>query len=69
MGEPITLEPTCYHRFYAVDSTMLIGEVSTVNDDMINNCFYEPVGRFPEIDEDERPLYLLVGDYTRYWRP
>jgi D-lyxose ketol-isomerase len=25
--------------------------------------FLEPTGRFPEIEEDEPPLYLLVNDY------
>ena len=32
---------------------------------MINdNRFHQPVGRFPEIEEDERPCRLLVGDYA-----
>ncbi len=67
-GESITLEPYCYHCFYAAESTVLIGEVSTVNDDNTDNRFYEPVGRFPDVEENERPLHLLVGDYANYWR-
>ncbi|HEY63115.1 MAG TPA: D-lyxose/D-mannose family sugar isomerase [Caldilineae bacterium] len=68
-GESITLVPYCYHKFWAIEGRVLAGEVSVVNDDERDNRFYEPVGRFPEIEEDEPPLYLLVGDYDRYYRP
>ena len=47
---------------------MLVGEVSLVNDDDTDNRFLEPVGRFPAIEEDEPPLYLLTQDYARYYR-
>ena len=47
---------------------MLVGEVSRVNDDRVDNRFLEPVGRFPSVEEDEPPLHLLVGDYFRYYR-
>ena len=47
----------------------MVGEVSTVNDDTQDNRFYEQAGRFPSIEEDEPPLYLLVTDYATYWRP
>lgn len=67
-GESITLPPRLYHKFWGVGSRVLIGEVSTVNDDQTDNRFYEPVGRFPEIEEDEPPLYLLTSDYMRYWK-
>jgi D-lyxose ketol-isomerase len=62
-GESITLEPYLYHRFWAEGSAVLVGEVSRVNDDMHDNRFLEPVGRFPEIVEDEEPYRLLVSDY------
>jgi len=67
-GESICLEPFIYHRFYGESGQgkVLVGEVSTVNDDRRDNRFYEAVGRFPEIEEDEKPLYLLVTDYPRY---
>lgn len=68
-GESITLPPYCYHKFWASGSRVLAGEVSSVNDDSADNRFYDPVGRFPEIEEDEPPLYLLVTDYGRYYRP
>ena len=46
---------------------MLVGEVSTVNDDNTDNKFHQPVGRFPQIEEDEPPLHLLINDYGKYW--
>ena len=45
---------------------MLIGEVSTVNDDLTDNVFAEPIGRFAKIDEDAAPLHLLVSDYEKF---
>ena len=65
-GESITLEPYCYHKFWAEGGRVLVGEVSLVNDDHHDNRFAKPVGRFPEIEEDEPPLYLLVSDYERF---
>jgi D-lyxose ketol-isomerase len=67
-GESITLPTRLYHKFWGAESRVLIGEVSMVNDDRTDNRFYEPVGRFPEIEEDEPPLYLLCTDYPRYYR-
>ncbi len=65
-GESITLRPYCYHAFWAVDGPVLAGEVSTVNDDSSDNRFYDPIGRFPEIEEDEAPLTLMVNDYEKF---
>ncbi len=67
-GESITLPGYLYHRFWGAESRVLMGEVSLVNDDNADNRFYEPVGRFPQIEEDEPPLYLLTKDYARYYR-
>lgn len=67
-GESITLVDHCYHEFWAEGSRVLVGEVSLVNDDETDNRFYRPVGRFPEIEEDVPPLYLLIQDYARYYR-
>ena len=67
-GESITLPPYLYHKFWGAEERVLVGEVSTVNDDSADNRFLEPVGRFPQIEEDEPPLYLLVSDYERYFR-
>jgi len=66
-GESITLPTRLYHKFWGAESRVLVGEVSMVNDDRTDNRFYEPVGRFPEIEEDEPPLYLLCTDYPRYY--
>lgn len=67
-GESICLEQGMYHRFYgeAGKGKVLVGEVSMVNDDATDNCFYESVGRFPVIEEDEEPLHLLASDYTKF---
>ena len=65
-GESITLHTRLYHEFWGAGSRVLVGEVSLVNDDRTDNRFFKPVGRFPEIEEDEPPLHLLVGDYTKY---
>ena len=64
-GESITLVQRCYHKFWGAEGRVLVGEVSLVNDDSNDNRFHEPVGRFPEIEEDENPLRLLVSDYSR----
>lgn len=67
-GESITLPPYLYHKFWGAEGRVLVGEVSTVNDDNADNKFHKPVGRFPDIEEDEPPLYLLVNDYRQYWQ-
>ena len=64
-GESITLSCGQYHKFWGEKGTglILLGEVSKVNDDRVDNRFYEPTGRFPEIEEDEPALYLLGNEY------
>lgn len=62
-GESVTLEPYCWHRFWFEGGRVLMGEVSLVNDDYTDNCFTEPIGRFPAVEEDVPPLHLLVNDY------
>ena len=64
-GESISLRTGVYHSFWAVGAPVVAGEVSRVNDDVTDNVFYEELGRFPAIVEDEEPLRLLVGDYGR----
>jgi D-lyxose ketol-isomerase len=70
-GESVTLPPWMYHKFWGAPGrgTVLVGEVSRINDDQADNRFLEMLGRFPEIEEDEEPLYLLVGDYGSYYTP
>jgi D-lyxose ketol-isomerase len=64
-GESITLVPGQYHKFWGEPGTgtVLLGEVSTVGDDRVDNRFYQATGRIPEIIEDEKPKYLLFRDY------
>ena len=64
-GESVTLFPNHWHAFWG-DGDVLIGEVSSVNDDLTDNIFREKIGRFSKIDEDEPPLHLLVSDYDSW---
>ena len=63
-GESICLVPYLCHNFYGEEGkgTVIVGEVSSVNDDNEDNFFID-VPRFPSIVEDEKPVYLLCTDY------
>ena len=65
-GASVTLEPGNWHKFWGKGGDVLIGEVSTVNDDLTDNIFADPIGRFSEIEEDCAPTYLLVSDYEKW---
>jgi D-lyxose ketol-isomerase len=65
-GESVTLMPGDWHAFWGEGGDVLIGEVSTVNDDLTDNVFVSKIGRFAAIEEDEAPLHLLVSDYDRW---
>ncbi len=65
-GESVTLMPGDWHAFWGEGGDVLIGEVSTVNDDETDNIFREPIGRFAEIEEDVDPTHLLVSDYRKW---
>jgi D-lyxose ketol-isomerase len=64
-GESICLEPFVYHKFYGENGkgAVIVGEVSGVNDDDSDNRFLKPLKRFPQIVEDEAPLYYLCTEY------
>ena len=64
-GQSVTLTPGLYHAFWAREGggPVLIGEVSQCNDDVTDNRFYEPMGRFPTVEEDEPPFRLLCSEY------
>ncbi len=66
-GESISIQPRMYHDFEVEEGTgaVLLGEVSQVNDDNADNRFNPPVGRFPEIEEDEPPYRLLCNEYPK----
>ena len=65
-GESVTLLPGVWHAFWAEQADVLIGEVSTVNDDLTDNVFAEPIGRFAQVEEDVAPTHLLVADYPAW---
>lgn len=65
-GESVTLMPGNWHAFWGEGGDVLIGEVSTVNDDLTDNVFREPIGRFSTIEEDVEPTHLLVSDYDTW---
>jgi D-lyxose ketol-isomerase len=65
-GESVTLMPGNWHAFWGEGGDVLIGEVSAVNDDLTDNIFEAPIGRFADIDEDEAPIHLLVSDYDKW---
>jgi D-lyxose ketol-isomerase len=66
-GESITLEQHHFHKFWGKlgHGSVLVGEVSAVNDDYVDNVFYGGLPRFSEIEEDEDPIYLLYDDYKK----
>ena len=63
-GESITIPQYCYHTFWSEESRTLVGEVSLVNDDNLDNRFYEQMDRFSMVEEDVLPFRLLVSDYV-----
>jgi D-lyxose ketol-isomerase len=62
-GNSVTLTPYVYHRFFAEGGDVVVGEVSSINDDNADNVFLNPSERFTGIDEDEAPLHLLCNEY------
>jgi hypothetical protein len=67
-GESMCVPQRLYHKFWGKEGsgTVLVGEVSRVNDDRVDNHHHEVVGRFPKIEEDAPPLHLLCTDYSTY---
>jgi D-lyxose ketol-isomerase len=65
-GESVTLCPGNWHKFWGEGGDVLIGEVSAVNDDLTDNIFEDPIGRFADVEEDAAPTHLLVSDYETY---
>ncbi|RYH06799.1 D-lyxose/D-mannose family sugar isomerase [Tropicimonas sp. IMCC6043] len=61
-GESITLFPGTFHAFWGEGGDVVVGEVSSVNDDKADNFFAEPLARFSDIEEDELPYRPLVTD-------
>jgi D-lyxose ketol-isomerase len=70
-GESITLIPGQFHRFWAKPGRgkVLLGEVSTVANEAVDNNFPEYNVRLPDIEEDVPPKYLIFADYARLKDP
>jgi len=66
-GGSITLQPGLYHRFCPKKGCgdLIIGEVSSINDDTKDNIFLNPSDRFVDIIEDEPTAYLLCNEYQK----
>ncbi len=64
-GESISIQPYLYHDFTVEPGggPVLLGEVSMCNDDVHDNRFLEPLGRFSSIEEDEPAYRLLCNEY------
>ncbi len=64
-GGSITLTPRLYHRFWALKGAgdLVVGEVSSVNDDYVDNYFNPPLSRFSAIEEDEPKETFLCNEY------
>ena len=69
-GESITIPHHLYHTFYGKSGhgPILVGEVSTVNDDKSDNHFLKPAVRFVEIEEDEPVYRYLSNEYPKAQR-
>ena len=63
-GESITLTEGVLHRFYGQKGfgTVLVGEVSKVNDDLTDNYFLDAKTRFSAIEEDEPIIHPLWNE-------
>ncbi len=73
-GQSICLPPFLIHQFWGEEGTGIpfngttysaSGEVSSVCDDWNDNCFLDPVERFPKIEEDEPRKYYLCHEYPK----
>ena len=66
-GNSISLTPGMNHIFGAKAGCgdLIVGEVSSINDDNTDNYFAEPVSRFSQIEEDEAILHPLCNEYNR----
>jgi len=66
-GQSITLRPFIYHLFWAKEGAgdLVLGEVSSINDDHTDNYNAEDVMRFSAVDEDELIIHPLCNEYGR----
>lgn len=67
VGCSISLTPYMYHAFWALEGEgdLVVGEVSSVNDDNIDNRFNPVLPRFSKIVEDEPTAHPLCNEYHK----
>lgn len=66
-GNSVSLTPYLYHRFGAKRGygPLIVGEVSSINDDATDNHFAETIARYAKIEENEQMLYPLCNEYHK----
>jgi D-lyxose ketol-isomerase len=66
-GNSMTITPYMYHKFWAFEGKgdLIVGEVSSINDDNTDNYFLEKCPRFSNIEEDEMVKYPLCNEYAK----
>jgi D-lyxose ketol-isomerase len=66
-GASITVPRGLQHRFWGEEGQgpVFVVEVSQCNDDLHDNFFLEPIGRFSEIEEDEPAILPLWNEIPR----
>jgi D-lyxose ketol-isomerase len=66
-GNSVTITPYINHMFWAYEGKgdLIIGEVSSINDDKTDNYFAEEIARFSTIIEDEAIKYPLCNEYLK----
>ncbi len=67
VGSSITLTPYMYHSFWALEGEgdLIVGEVSSVNDDNVDNRFNPKLPRFGNVEEDVAAIHPLCNEYDR----
>ena len=65
-GNSMTIYPGLYHLFMPKPRSgdLIVGEVSSVNDDRTDNYFEEERPRFIPVEEDCNMLFPLCNEYT-----
>lgn len=61
-GQSITVPRGVQHRFWGEGTPVFVAEVSQCNNDLTDNYFLEPLGRFSQIQEDEPPHRLCWNE-------
>ena len=66
-GNSLTITPYMYHEFWAAQGKgdLIVGEVSSINDDNTDNIFLHEMARFTQIEEDELIRYPLCNEYAK----